>query len=66
MVPVQVVVLFLIGAVFVAAAIGYAAYRKLKGSTEPTNRVSNALATVGGVIAGSALLWGLAYQGFFD
>lgn len=65
MVPVQVVVVFAIGAAFLMSAIGYAFYRKLQGSTEPTNRLSNVLATVGGLIAGGAMLWGLAHQGFF-
>ncbi|ROP72734.1 hypothetical protein [Curtobacterium sp. PhB115] len=65
MVPVQVVVVFAIGAAFLMAAIGYAFYRKLQGSTEPTNRLSNVLATVGGVIAGGAMLLGLAHQGIF-
>jgi len=65
MVPVQAVVVFAIGAAFLTAAIGYAFYRKLQGSTEPTNRLSNVLATVGGVIAGGAVLWGLAHQGIF-
>jgi hypothetical protein len=66
MVPVQVVVVFAIGAAFLMAAIGYAFYRKLEGSAEPTNRLSNVLATVGGVIAGGAMLWGLAHQGIFS
>lgn len=66
MVPVGVVVLFAIGAAFIAMAIGYATWRKLTGSTEPTNRPSNVLATTGGVIAAGAILWGFTHQGFFN
>jgi hypothetical protein len=65
MVPVQVIVVFAIGAAFIAAAIGHAYCRKSKGSTQPTNRLSNYLAAVGGLIAGGGMIWGLAYQGFF-
>lgn len=65
MVPVALVVLFAIGAAFIAAAIGHAAYRRSRGSMRPTNRLSNRLATAGGLIAGSAILWGFAYQGSF-
>jgi hypothetical protein len=61
-----IIVLFAIGAALIAAAIGLAWYRvRIAKAEGPVNARSNILATVGGIIAGVAILLGFLEQGFF-